>query len=215
MTAWMQITSGRGPEECCLAVAHVVRCIAEEAEKKGIRISPLELIPSEKPGCLRSALLALEGENLGDFFQEWVGTVQWIAKSRFRPHHQRKNWFVGVKSLSQPENVKWSENEIKTERMRASGPGGQHVNKTESAVRVTHIPTGLSAIAQEERSQHLNRKLALSRLAELLENEAEKAKQQHDQVRWSQHNMLERGNPVRVYEGGDFQIRKSRKGVPD
>ncbi|MEZ4526238.1 MAG: peptide chain release factor H [Desulfobacterales bacterium] len=209
MRAWLQITSGRGPEECCLAVAHVLRRLAEEAEKKGIRICVLEQIPSEKPGCLRSALLAAEGENLSDFFQQWEGTVQWIAKSRFRPHHQRKNWFVGVKSLSPPEDVKWSEKEIRTERMRASGPGGQHVNKTETAVRVTHIPTGLSAFAQEERSQHLNRKLALSRLAELLENEAEKAKHRHERKRWNQHNRLERGNPVRVYEGGDFRLRTS------
>ncbi len=204
----MQVTSGRGPEECCYALARLLPCIMAEAEEKGIRIRVLETVPSEKPGCLRSALLAAEGDDLSGFMREWEGTVQWIGQSPFRPHHKRKNWFIAVQCLKPPETVRWSEKELRTERMRASGPGGQHVNKTETAVRITHIPTGLSAVAQEERSLHMNQKLAMSRLAALMENEADKAKQQHEQQRWSQHNRLERGKAVRRYKGENFRKQK-------
>jgi len=67
--------------------------------------------------------------------------------SPFRPEHQRKNWFVGIEVLEQVENTHFHPRDVKWETMRASGPGGQHVNRTESAVRVTHMPTGIQASA--------------------------------------------------------------------
>lgn len=91
------------------------------------------------------------------------------------------------------------------ETMRASGPGGQQVNKTESAVRVTHIPTGLTVVAREERSQHMNRKLAVARLGELMKSQEKSAELQGKRDRWQQHNELERGNPIRTYEGTEFK----------
>jgi peptide chain release factor len=95
----------------------------------------------------------------------------------------------------------WNERELSIETLRASGPGGQHVNRTESAVRVTHRPTGLSVLAQEERSQHLNRRLALARLAALLAERAEQQSRAAEDQRWRQHTQLERGNAVRIYRG--------------
>lgn len=92
--------------------------------------------------------------------------------------------------------------------MRASGPGGQHVNKTASAVRVTHVKTNISAIAQEERSQYQNRRLALARLAQALEDEEKKKGQEKQQQLWDLHQSLERGNPVRIFEGLEF-VEKS------
>ncbi len=211
MVNWLQITSGRGPAECCWVVARVVERIRAEAEKRRIEVRVLEVVPGMKPNILRSALLALGGENSTEFAKGWEGVIQWIGESMFRPHHKRKNWFVGVKRLAPPPVNSWSGNELRIEKMRSSGPGGQHANKTESAVRVTHAPTGLSAFAQEERSQHLNKKLAMTRLFALLQQQGENEKRRHRQERWSQHNRLERGNPVRVYKGGKFNSPSPRK----
>lgn len=123
------------------------------------------------------------------------------------PHHKRKNWFVGVNLLPPLDESAVRQSEFEFESMRSSGPGGQHTNKTESAVRVTHVATGLSAVAQEERSQHLNRKLALTRLFQKLAEQNEVAKREHKADQWTHHAELERGNAVRVYEGTSFRQR--------
>lgn len=203
MINWIQVTSGRGPEECCWVVAQVVDCIHKSATKK-LKVQTLETICGDKPNTLKSALLAVEGDAVSNFITHWEGTIQWVGKSMFRPKHKRKNWFVGVSSLSPFNSKECNEKDIKIDKMRASGPGGQHVNKTESAIRVTHIPTGLIAVAQEERSQYLNKKLALSRLSEKLKQFDISKKLKNQQERWNQHNILERGNPVLVYEGKKF-----------
>ncbi len=206
MIQWLQVTSGRGPAECCWVVAQVVQCIVEDAASAGLRAKVLEAEPGDESATLKSALIAVEGDSVVDFLRGWEGVVQWIGTSPFRPHHNRKNWFVGVSGLELPEeSAEWSERDLRIERMRASGPGGQHVNKTETAVRITHLPTGLIATAQEERSQHLNRKLAMARLFKLLQEREQNAEDQSRQERWLQHNELERGNPIRVYRGKDFR----------
>ena len=212
MISWLQITSGRGPDECCWVVARVVEAITKDASANGYASNVLEVVSGSKPDLFKSALLSIEGEDLTDFLSQWEGTIQWIGKSQFCPKHKRKNWFVGVASYQAPEEVDYNSSEFRFESMRSSGPGGQHTNKTESAVRVTHVPTGINAIAQEERSQHMNRKLALSRLYEKLQQQKDDTERQLQQERWDEHNSLERGNPVRVYEGGKFKLKRTKHG---
>ncbi|MBF0226982.1 MAG: peptide chain release factor H [Desulfobacterales bacterium] len=211
MISWIQITSGRGPEECCWVVSKLSECIIKEAEDLNITTRILETISGDKPKTFKSILIALESENPSSFMGQFEGTVQWIGKSMFRTHHKRKNWFVGVNAFFPPELQQRSDDEFRIEIMKSSGPGGQHVNKTESAVRITHIPTGLSATAQEERSQSMNKKLALSRLHGLLKQKDNEEIKKAQNDRWDKHNNLERGNPVRVYEGENFRLKKISK----
>jgi peptide chain release factor len=204
--AWLQITSGQGPTECCWVVARLLGVLEREAAAAGLSFRVLETTAGDEPGTLRSALVALEGDGPVAFVEAWRGTVQWAGRSPYRPHHKRKNWFVGVEGFAPPgERPSWKEEELRVDVMRSSGPGGQHVNKTSSAVRVTHLPTGLSAIAREERSQHRNRRLALARLAEAFAGRAAAAEGDAKRRRWAQHQGLERGNARRVFEGADFR----------
>lgn len=205
---WMQITSGRGPEECCWVVARVFERVMKEAKDHGIQAEALDVIPGEERDTMKSVLLAIEGDGLDAFCRRWEGTLLWICASPFRPRHKRKNWYISISHLAPPDPVLFSEKDVRVETMRASGPGGQHVNKTSSAVRITHVPTGLVAMAQEERSQHQNRKLAMARVAQMLRDRENNQIRSTQQQLWDLHNSLERGNPVRTFEGPDFRERK-------
>ncbi len=206
MIRWLQISSGRGPAECCWVVSQLSAFVMREAEKVGLRAHIVEATPGDMPRTLKSALIAIEGKNgIDAFIFDWQGVVQWVGKSIFRPHHKRRNWFVNVKAFEPVEQVLWQARDIRVDRMRSSGPGGQHVNKTESAIRVTHLPTGLSAISQSERSQHLNKKLAMARLHELIRLREDETQERMDRQRWNQHNGVERGNAVHVFRGTKFK----------
>lgn len=202
----IQISAGRGPVECQWVVARVLKYFLAEARDKGIYCTVLDRVKGQENGTLHSATVQLEGNQLSEFFGLWRGTVQWVGKSQFRKHHKRKNWFVGVYELDLRDvNFSQKQGDFKFEATRGSGPGGQHVNKVSTAVRVTHIPTGLAVLASDSRSQSLNRKNAKDRLINLLKARQleEKAKKANSQ--WQNHNTLERGNPTRIFKGSDFK----------
>ncbi len=172
----------------------------------GLQAEVIEAVGGDVPETYRSVWLRLQGDQCATWVARWRGTVQWIGRSPFRPRHKRKNWFVGVEVLTPPApSAQLSERDVVIQTMRASGPGGQHVNKTASAVRVLHTPTGLTATAQEERSQYLNRKLAFARLAAQLAAQEQADHSRVDQTRWRQHHALQRGNPVRVLSAEGFK----------
>ena len=197
---YLQITSGRGPAECCRVVALVLEKILAQVKKLGLTAEVIDREQGELNRTLFSAVISIEGENSKEIVKEWEGTIQWIAQSPYRIYHKRKNWFIGVNSFSPPDMQKVNEKEIAYQTLRASGPGGQHVNKTESAVRATHIPSGLSVTASDQRSQLQNKKLATERL--LIKLSAWNIEQTMQKVRenWNNHNNLQRGNPVKVIQ---------------
>ncbi|CAB3746368.1 hypothetical protein GQ57_10235 [Burkholderia sp. MSh2] len=198
----MQISSAHGPLECQLAAAHALRRLQAEADARRIVVTVLDMQPGERPGTLRSVLLDLDGADAPSLADRWAGTLQWVCASPYRLRHPRKNWFVGVTRCADAQPLPYGD--VRFEAMRARGPGGQHVNKTSSAIRATHVATGLSVRVESERSQHANRRLALQLLQVRLQEEADRHASDARRQRRMQHFELERGNPVRVFHGPAF-----------
>jgi peptide chain release factor len=177
VTVLLQITSGRGPVECCWVVKQLTLALLADAHRNNLHAEIIEEESGPEQGTLLSALIHLAGSGAERFAAGYEGTVQWIGTSAFRPGHKRKNWFAGSQRTPIPESIPFSDKDVRIETMKGSGPGGQHVNTTESAVRAVHLLTGLSAIARDERSQSANRKRALERLAILIGRQGERGGQ--------------------------------------
>lgn len=205
---WIQISSGKGPDECELAVSFFLKSYRNECRNKGIETTVIDVVEGNMPGNLKSVLLSLECQEFENTSETTNGTVLWICKSPYRPNHKRKNWFIAIEVFKDPEKLTFSEKDVRFESMRSSGPGGQNVNKVETAVRASHFPTGLTVTASEERSQYMNKKLALSRLENLIKARNDEDSSNRRRVLWIQHNTLERGNPIRVYEGEEFRLKQ-------
>ena len=193
----VQISSGQGPAEGGLAVGLFYR----QLQKEGRDIRLIQSVRA-KGGKGYSSILFETEEDM----RELEGSVLWICRSPFRPKHRRKNWFIDVSVLEQLPDTQ-GDMKLRFETFRSKGKGGQHVNKVETGVRVIHVPTGISVVSTEARSQHMNKKLAMNRLCDILADMELDNRRREKELAWMEHTRLERGNPVRVYEGMDF-IRK-------
>lgn len=215
--AWLQVTAGQGPKECSWVVAQLEKVILREAEKAGLFAERVEVLAFDKllrkqsviePDAYLSLLIRLEGSEVNAFIRFWEGTIKWQGESPYRPKHKRLNWFVGIARLVIPNGQKTElealSKEVDFVSMRAKGPGGQHVNKTNSAIRLTHRPTGLQLRVDTDRSQHRNKKIALERLYLLLSKKENDTQKTAEQRRWLQHYDVKRGNPIRTFYGKEF-----------
>jgi len=204
---WIQISSGKGPAECELAVSLFLKAYQAECQQQDILTTLIEAVAGDKTGNFKSVLLALETatQTLNPIPS---GSILWICRSPYRPHQQRKNWFIDLEVFQAPAKLKFELAEVKFEAFCSPGPGGQNVNKVASAVRAIHLPTGLTVTASEERSQYLNKKLAVARLSKLIETQNQAVTMQDQKKRWLKHQQLKRGNPVRIYEGEQFKLKR-------
>ena len=205
-TKIIQITSARGPSECCLAVALALKEMIAEAKTHKFHYEVVSRFAGDINGTLSSATLKLEGKNLDQFLNSWQGVLLWIAQSPHRKFHKRKNWYIGINEINNAVIKPLNENDISFKTMRSSGPGGQHVNKTETAVRAIHKASGLFATCDSYKSQLQNKQEAIKRLmTKHAEWQQNKIMEQGFNNEWENNNHLSRGNPKRIYKGEKFK----------
>ena len=191
----------------------LLRMYERWADSRGFKTDVIEASPGEEAG-LKSATFTVEGENAYGILRAERGKHRLVRLSPFDQAHRRHTSFAQVipaPLLSQNGNVDIDENDLRIDTYRAQGAGGQHVNKTDSAVRITHIPTGVFVQCQNERSQTANKQTAMrilrSRLAELAEEEREQELAKERGV----VSMGFGGNPIRSYVLHPYQLVKDHR----
>jgi putative peptide chain release factor H len=196
----LQITAGTGPVEVRQFVAALAAHLEVVAGARGLTIT--ERAATGASAQPRSIALYLDGDAPA-VLADQLGTHALIARSRRRGRAGRKRWFAAValhpatpprRGLAPPRRA-----DLIITACRASGPGGQHVNKVSSAVRVEHVPTGLTVRCASERSQHANLARALARLTALLDAQAIATAADAARVRRLDHHRLERGRAIATY----------------
>jgi peptide chain release factor 2 len=191
----------------------LLRMYERWAGDRGFKTEVIEASPGEEAG-LKSATFTVEGENAYGILRAERGKHRLVRLSPFDQAHRRHTSFAQVipaPLLSQDGDVDIDENDLRIDTYRAQGAGGQHVNKTDSAVRITHLPTGVVVQCQNERSQTANKQTALrilkSRLAELAEEEREQELAKERGV----VSMGFGGNPIRSYVLHPYQLVKDHR----
>jgi len=198
----VELRAGTGGDEAALFVADCVRMYQMYATKMGWKCEPLSATESDLGG-FKEYVMVLSGPGVYRFMQYEGGThrVQRVPATEAQGRIHTSTITVAV--LIEPEDdtdVVINDADIRMEATRSSGAGGQHVNKTDSAVRLTHIPTGIVVFCQEERSQHKNRDKGMRVLrARIAEVERKKRKEEVDSKRLEQVGSGERSEKIRTY----------------
>ncbi|WPO82589.1 peptide chain release factor H [Chryseobacterium sp. JJR-5R] len=205
MEKLIQLTAGRGPLECQWVVAKVLKAFLEEAKDNTIDYEIIHRKNGDENLTLKSVTILLKAKDLNEFLKTWLGSICWTGKSTFRKLHKRSNWFIGIFELEGLDKINFNEKDIQFQTARSQGSGGQNVNKVNTAVRATHLPTGQSVFVQDSRSQLENRKLSVIRLKEKVLEHNIIQLQKRMQETWNNHLQVQRGNPVRTFSGTDFK----------
>lgn len=212
-SAILSIHAGTGGTDAQDFAYMLLRMYVKWAEKKGYKVKIVDTLPGEEAG-IKNAVLLIEGKGAYGYLKGEKGIHRLIRISPFNANSKRHTSFVSITVIPEIEEeieVEIKPEDLKIETMRASGHGGQHINKTETAVRITHIPTGITVTCQNERSQYLNKMTALKILkSKLYQLEKQKIEQKKENL-IGEKKEISWGNQIRTYILHPYKIIKDHR----
>jgi peptide chain release factor 2 len=211
--AIMSIHAGAGGTESCDWARMLVRMYSRWAEDKGFEIEVVDSLDGDEAG-MKSITMIIKGEYAYGFLQSEIGVHRLVRISPFDSNKRRHTSFSSADIIPEIEDnrdIIIEDKDIRIDTYRASGAGGQHINKTDSAVRITHLPTGIVVQSQNDRSQIKNRDTAMKLLkAKLYELEQEKQRASYEK-HYNEKGSIEWGSQIRSYVFMPYQLVKDHR----
>ena len=211
--AIMSFQAGAGGTEAQDWAEMLYRMYTHWAEKRGFSYKILDFLDGDEAG-LKSASILIEGENAYGYLKSEMGVHRLVRISPFDSSGRRHTSFAAIEvmpEITEDVEIEIRPEDLKVDTYRSGGAGGQHVNKTESAIRITHIPTGIVVACQNERSQHQNREIAMRMLkSKLVEIKERENLEKIEDIKGEQ-KLIEWGSQIRSYVFMPYTLAKDHR----
>ena len=213
LNAILNLHAGAGGTEACDWTEMLYRMYICYAEKNGYSLTELDRLDGDEAG-IKSVSFKVEGENAYGYLKAEKGVHRLVRISPFDANKRRHTSFTSLEVMPEiidDEEIKIAPDEIRVDTFRSSGAGGQHINKTDSAIRITHIPTGIVVSCQNERSQTQNKEMAMRMLISKLLEKREAERLERDQSIKGEIKKIEWGSQIRSYVFCPYTLVKDHR----
>ncbi len=213
LSAILTLHAGAGGTEACDWTEMLYRMYILYCEKNGYKLTELDRLEGDEAG-IKSVSFKVEGENCYGYLKAEKGVHRLVRISPFDSNKRRHTSFASLEVMPEiidDEEIKINSEDLRIDTFRSSGAGGQHINKTDSAIRITHIPTGIVVACQNERSQTQNKEMAMRMLVSKLIEKKEAERLERDQSIKGEIKKIEWGSQIRSYVFCPYTLVKDHR----
>ena len=213
LNALLTLHAGAGGTEACDWTEMLYRMYIYYSEKNGFKITELDRLAGDEAG-IKSVSFKIEGDNAYGYLKAEKGVHRLVRISPFDSNKRRHTSFASLEVMPEivdDEEIKINQEDLRIDTFRSSGAGGQHINKTDSAIRITHIPTNIVVSCQNERSQTQNREMAMRMLISKLLEKREEERMERDQSIKGEIKKIEWGSQIRSYVFCPYTLVKDHR----